>query len=970
MANTFYHSDVTLANGIHAAGTERELKTTTGTSADLQSGNISGGTDALTHLFTTVSGEPGFGTWPNGLYDTNFRVPTVGADITFGALTIGGSGGHFARVNTGLTAHVGATWTQTQGAFSGIGTHTASRTLTPPTGASTDRWEILLAAANNASMGNQRITVRVNTTESISTGPWAAPGQEDRGEPRMRILTPGSRINRADPLARDLQAYWLPRGNRVVDLTGHGHDGDFQTSGGAGGPGSSPRGPTLNHQSTGDFTQIADHPQLGGTPAALTIACVFWDAVAADVVDGVLMQKDDPATTHHWALEIENSSGFASFHMNTSSGGNQSVSGTRDVSNVEDQKVHVVMGVWDGANMRLYTDGVFEFGIPKTGTPSSSTEPINLGRHDDITSRRITGHILLWTYWRRGLSAGEAADFARDPFRVATRERLDAVQFGTLVTSTKLLRFDVVEQIIRTELLRLDLTGTITQTVASLFDLVEDAQATQLLRFDTVEQALQDAGILFDLTGSPVSDALLRFDTLVDVEQTQGARFDLATQVQQTAALLFDALERATQTGLLRFDLSGTLSPPKDSLLRFDTLAQVETTRGMRFDTLQRITQTAAALFDVLQRATGVRLLRFDLTGTPISDALLRFDTVEQVQATRPARFDLVGRATQTAAALFDLLSRPIRTVLARFDLAGALSPPKTATLRFDTVESAEATTAALFDLLERATRTELERFDLIGQPVATVPIRFDLGASITGTIPLRFDLLVQIEATELARFDTLEQAQQTIQARFDLLSEAIRAALLRFDLIQEFPVLRDALIRFDTLESIQAQAAILFDLLADVEATRTALFDTLEAVEQTAGLRLDLLGDVFRTALARFDTLGDVIRTSGARFDTLTRATQARPVRFDLIGQVEGTAGMRFDLQGTITKTGLIRFDLKLDVTITKDSILRFDTLELVTKDGTIRFDLAGGKGTGRELLALLGGIYLEGRSRQLGAK
>lgn len=926
MANTFYHSDVTLANGIHAAGTERELKTTTGTSADLQSGNISGGTDALTHLFTTVSGEPGFGTWPNGLYDTNFRVPTVGADITFGALTIGGSGGHFARVNTGLTAHVGATWTQTQGAFSGAGTHTASRTLTPPTGASTDRWEILLAAANNASMGNQRITVRVNTTESISTGPWAAPAQEDRGEPRMRVLTPGSRINRADPLARDLQAYWLPRGTRVVDLTGHGHDGDFLGSGG--GPSSSPRGPSLDHQGTGDFTQIPDHPQLGGTPAALTIACVFWDAVAADVVDGVLMQKDDPSVIHHWALEIENSSGFASFHMNTSSGGNQSVSGTRDVSNVEDQKVHVVMGVWDGANMLLYTDGVFEFGIPKTGTPSSSTEPINLGRHDDITSRRITGHILLWNYWRRALNAGEAADFARDPFRVATRERLDAVQFGTLVTSTKLLRFDVLEQVIRTELLRLDLTGNITQTVASLFDLVEDAQATQLLRFDTVEQALQDAGILFDLTGSPVSDALLRFDTLIDVEQTQGARFDLATQVQQTAALLFDALERATQTGLLRFDLSGTLSPPKDSLLRFDTVAQIETTSGMRFDTLQRITQTAAALFDVLQRATGTRLLRFDLSG--------------------------------------------------------ALSPPKDALLRFDTVGSAEATRAALFDLLERATQTQAPRFDLIGQPVATVPIRFDLSGTITGTVPLRFDLLVQIEATELARFDTLEQAQQTIQARFDLLGEAIQTALVRFDLIGTIPVLRDALlrfdtlgqalqtaaIRFDTLESIQAQAAVLFDLLVDVEATRTALFDTLEAVEQTAGLRLDLLGDVFRTALARFDTLGDVIRTSGARFDTLTRTTQTRPVRFDLIGQVEGTAGMRFDLQGTITKTGLIRFDLKLDLTIFKDSILRFDTLELVTKDGTIRFDLAGGKGTGRELLALLGGIYLEGRSRQLGAK
>lgn len=921
---TVFQRDTNLATGVHVVNHENELNDAAGAGETEQSQAYGGGASNLEYVYTSAAGFPNDAAWPTGDYrcQLDCSANTDMDNFSYGLLSLNGGGavGHFARVNTGLTSD-SESKAQAESAFTGAGLKLATTgSVSWSTGSASDRFECLVAVFRSTNHGNATITMQFNS-DGFADGPWTAPATVGIGQPRTLVIPPGARVQKQHPLSRECEAYWIPKRGvdalttlpEVVDLTGHRH--------GAVGTGTllvrgvTPRGPSIRFVDTGSFVQIPDHERLGGTPTGLTIACVFQGCEAVSgSIDGVLMQKDDPAATHHWALEITNTDGFGSFHMNTDSGGNEDVEDNVDISVNADSRTHVLMGTWDGANMRLYRDGLFAVGAAKTGTPSSSTNDIFLGRHADITNRGVTGHILMWVYWRRALTVDEARAFAADPTAMIRKDTFGGLgPPATLVTSDRLLRFDVVEDVIQTLLLRLDLTGNITQTSAPLFDLVESATATVLTRFDLVEQALRDAAILFDLAETIETTALLRFDTVVQIEQIRGMRFDLATQVQKTAALLFDALERATATGLLRFDLAGMLNPPKTATLRFDTVVEVETTQGMRFDTLQRITQTAAALFDVLQRATGTRLLRFDL--------------------------------------------------------AGMLNPPKTAALHFDTLESAEATRAALFDLLERATRTELERFDLIGQPVATVPIRFDLSETITGTVPLRFDLLVQVEATELERFDTLEQVQKTVQARFDLLGDVIRTALARFDLAEPI-VLRDALIHFDTLESIQAQAVVLFDLLGDVEATRAALFDTIGAVEKTAGLRLDLLGDVLKTALGRFDTLGDVIRTSGARFDTLTRATQTEGLRFDLIGQVIGTVPVRFDLQGTITKTGLIRFDLSLDVTITKDAILRFDTLELVTKDGTIRFDLKGGQGTGRELLALLGGIHLEGRSRHLDAR
>ncbi len=172
MATQFFHSNSAQATGLHACKFEMLLLTTTSASADLQTDNIGGGNDDTTHVYTTEVGEPGFAQWPLGQYDTIIRVPTVGTLMRFGILTQGGSNGHFARVNSALTVEED-TWTQTQSEFNGIGSHLASRTI-DPTGDpdAADRLEVLVAARNIDAMGNLKLTLRVNTAESETNGPW------------------------------------------------------------------------------------------------------------------------------------------------------------------------------------------------------------------------------------------------------------------------------------------------------------------------------------------------------------------------------------------------------------------------------------------------------------------------------------------------------------------------------------------------------------------------------------------------------------------------------------------------------------------------------------------------------------------------------------------------------------------------------------------------------------------------------
>lgn len=170
---TFYARSVTdTGNTIHAAQNERTIEHFKASAANV-SENSAAKEEELSFLFTTLALMPNLVTWPNGLYRWQIDASAAGSDMTFGCLTIGGAAGHFARINAGASAHVGSTWTQTQGAFSGAGLHIASRTLTPPTGSVDDRFEMLMAQGNAACHGTQGITLELNEADDFVEGPWA-----------------------------------------------------------------------------------------------------------------------------------------------------------------------------------------------------------------------------------------------------------------------------------------------------------------------------------------------------------------------------------------------------------------------------------------------------------------------------------------------------------------------------------------------------------------------------------------------------------------------------------------------------------------------------------------------------------------------------------------------------------------------------------------------------------------------------
>ena len=170
---TFIARSVTdTSNTIHAAQNERTIEHFTADASNIAEGTAAKAQE-LGFLFTTLALMPNLVSWPNGLYRCQIDAASVGTDMTFGYLTIGSAAGHFARINAAASAHVGSTWTQTQGAFSGGGLHIASRTLTPPTGAIDDRLEMLMAQGNAACHGTQSLTITTNLADDFIDGPWA-----------------------------------------------------------------------------------------------------------------------------------------------------------------------------------------------------------------------------------------------------------------------------------------------------------------------------------------------------------------------------------------------------------------------------------------------------------------------------------------------------------------------------------------------------------------------------------------------------------------------------------------------------------------------------------------------------------------------------------------------------------------------------------------------------------------------------
>lgn len=170
---TYYARDTARANGTHVANQENAFETTTGSPTE-ELVSINQSSDLLAFCMSTPSGEPDSGAWPTGNYRYQIDVTTGTTDINCGLSSVGGSTGHFARQNSGLTSDL-ETKAMAESNFNSTGLHLATTgSVSWSSGAASDRFECLVAAENTRSHGARDIGVTFNETDDFADGPWSA----------------------------------------------------------------------------------------------------------------------------------------------------------------------------------------------------------------------------------------------------------------------------------------------------------------------------------------------------------------------------------------------------------------------------------------------------------------------------------------------------------------------------------------------------------------------------------------------------------------------------------------------------------------------------------------------------------------------------------------------------------------------------------------------------------------------------
>lgn len=181
---TYYHSDTVLTSATHTGGDtpdfEQSLLLTTGVANTVTSGVSPGG--QVFAVATSPAGEPDDAQWTSGAGTFVVRhqldVPSAGVDLVYGLRTLSGSPGHFSRVQAGTPPSVELEANeQDEAAFSGGGLHLATYTGDWAAGATTDRFEIAIAADRVAGHGSQNLTLELNELDDFADGDWPGAAQ-------------------------------------------------------------------------------------------------------------------------------------------------------------------------------------------------------------------------------------------------------------------------------------------------------------------------------------------------------------------------------------------------------------------------------------------------------------------------------------------------------------------------------------------------------------------------------------------------------------------------------------------------------------------------------------------------------------------------------------------------------------------------------------------------------------------------
>jgi hypothetical protein len=212
-------------------------------------------------------------------------------------------------------------------------------------------------------------------------------------------------INWDHPLNRGLAAWWLalPQwsgGSKWYDLVGK-NDGTLTN-----GPVwvGVDRSGGVSAVSFDGVDDIVDVPHTGDLTFTGQFTVAAWARSTGVTRFAYLGGKADPGDWNGYYITIHDTTGLPTVYSLQASTF-QSANVSTVVKN--DKKWHLIVGTFDGTQLRCYLDGVGG-SAAAASAPTSNTSPFRIGS-SNVTGRRFTGQIADVRMYGRGLSAAEVA---------------------------------------------------------------------------------------------------------------------------------------------------------------------------------------------------------------------------------------------------------------------------------------------------------------------------------------------------------------------------------------------------------------------------------------------------------------------------------------------------------------------------------------------------------------------------------
>ena len=238
----------------------------------------------------------------------------------------------------------------------------------------------------------------------------------------------GARLNRTHPLARGLVACYLMNeggGNQIFDLTGNGDIGLLNVGSPTWETGRN--GPALSFDGTNDAVTL---PELTGLTDQITIS-VWINTTAFAASEGYALATS--AGTEPYQLGVQN--GIGKIRLDATGNGiiDFDSGDTFSSITVNDGLWHNLLFTYDGANLKLFVDGVQDGQVALTGNVS----PFNthfIGQRSD-GSVKWNGLADFPLFFNRALSASEVSWLYREPYAFIERPLSKGALFEEIVVA-------------------------------------------------------------------------------------------------------------------------------------------------------------------------------------------------------------------------------------------------------------------------------------------------------------------------------------------------------------------------------------------------------------------------------------------------------------------------------------------------------------------------------------------------------